>query len=241
MQNPADFLTDEERQHLFTDPVGRAALEKILRASKHAEGFTASLIGQLGAHGPGLYARAPQWHKRTVQRINKAVAMYLFGLGVEFQKHSIQQEHCDSLVQNPDAMFSLLEAANKARVSVKTALESFTLYLNPLERVTGTLERLRILAEHQKLSNPTGLFVKLMRSGDDVRLPAHLETRQQPVEAPKRSVRGFRVGDAVQGLQTGARFIVKAFSETGLVLARDGDDLADLIRASFDQVRHCSA
>ncbi|WP_235514292.1 hypothetical protein [Deinococcus sp. Leaf326] len=89
---------------------------------------------------------------------------------------------------------SLTALAGEAKVDAQQALSAVLRYGNPMARVMGVLEDIRALVLHDcRVFNPTGLFVRLMRSGEDVRLPARVRaqreerqegTREDPLPLP---------------------------------------------------------
>ena len=74
----------------------------------------------------------------------------------------------------------LTALAAEAKVDPKQVISSVMRYGNPLARVKGVLEDLRALVVNEcRVTNPTGLFVRLMRSGEDVRLPASVQAKRE--------------------------------------------------------------
>ncbi|AFD27417.1 hypothetical protein [Deinococcus gobiensis] len=86
------------------------------------------------------------------------------------------QEHRDTLEMD----VNLTALAGQAKVDATQALSAVLRYGNPIARVMGVLEDIRALVRHDcRVFNPTGLFVRLMRSGEDVRLPARVRARRE--------------------------------------------------------------
>ena len=74
----------------------------------------------------------------------------------------------------------LTALAAEAEVDPKQVISSVLRYGNPFARVKGVLEDLRALVVNEcRVTNPTGLFVRLMRSGEDVRLPASVQAKRE--------------------------------------------------------------
>ncbi|KQR01758.1 hypothetical protein [Deinococcus sp. Leaf326] len=74
----------------------------------------------------------------------------------------------------------LTALAAEAKVDPKQVISSVLRYGNPFARVKGVLEDLRALVVNEcRVTNPTGLFVRLMRSGEDVRLPASVQAKRE--------------------------------------------------------------
>lgn len=74
----------------------------------------------------------------------------------------------------------LTALAAEAKVDLKQVISSVLRYGNPFARVKGVLEDLRALVVNEcRVTNPTGLFVRLMRSGQDVRLPASVQAKRE--------------------------------------------------------------
>ncbi|WP_155300642.1 hypothetical protein [Deinococcus kurensis] len=78
---------------------------------------------------------------------------------------------------------ALMDAATAAGVDAKPALTAVTRFHNPLERVLKVLNDLRLAATEQAFRNVTGLFVRLMRSGEDVNLPMSVLAQQAAQKA----------------------------------------------------------
>lgn len=81
-------------------------------------------------------------------------------------------------IQEIDVELTALAAG--ARVDAKQVLSAVLRYQNPVARVKGVLEDLQTLVVNQcRVTNPTGLFVRLMRSREDVRLPASVQAKRE--------------------------------------------------------------
>lgn len=134
---------------------------------------------------------APQTCPKTLRRVySQGVPMCMSSL---VQK---EQVHTDTLETG-----QLQTLAGEAQVDAKQALSAHLRYGNPLERVTRVLTDIKaLISNHCKVHNPTGLFVRLMRSGGDVQLPAAVVAKRESsqVDRPKAAQVPLRVGDVVK-------------------------------------------
>ncbi|UQN08516.1 hypothetical protein [Deinococcus sp. QL22] len=108
---------------------------------------------------------------KTLRRIfSQGVRMYT-GDSLEQEK----QHHLDS-----SELADLHLLAKEAKVDAKQVLSSLLRYGNPLTRVKTVLEDIRALVVHQcRITNPTGLFVRLMRTGENAMLPARVTAKRE--------------------------------------------------------------
>lgn len=123
-----------------------------------------------------VYQAVPHMNARTVRRV-------LAGAGdtVRMCMSSVlkeEQEHKDSIESG--VLVEVQQIAEKARVRPAIALAAVTRYLNAPERVRAVLQDIQALQDAQcKVWNPTGLFTRLMRSGENVRLPDRVTAKRE--------------------------------------------------------------
>lgn len=131
-----------------------------------------------------VYQAVPQMNPRTVRRVlagrNGAVLMCMSSLSSE-----IEQVHTDS---NGNAVLAeVQQAAEGAKVRPQIAIAAVTRYLNSPERVCRVLGDIHsMLNAGCRVWNPTGLFTRLMRSGEEVRLPERVQQQRQQQTAQKQ-------------------------------------------------------
>lgn len=126
-----------------------------------------------------VYAQAPNVHPRTLRRcLAGAGDSVLMCMSFEVEK---KQEHKDS---NEIAVLAdIPQLAEKAKVKPSVAMAAITRFLNSPERVSTVLKDIHTLqTESCRIWNPTGLFTRLMRSGENVKLPSRVIAKREQAQ-----------------------------------------------------------
>lgn len=115
-----------------------------------------------------VYQAVPQMNPRTVRRVlagrTDSVRMCMCSEVQTEQVHKDSTEKAD--------WDSIPELAGQAKVRLEIATAAVSKYQNAPSRVARVLRDIHSLREAGcRVWNPTGLFTRLMRSGEDVRLP----------------------------------------------------------------------
>lgn len=119
--------------------------------------------------------------ERSVQHLGSCpkTVRRIFSQGVRMCMDSLvpeEQPHLDTLEVN-----ELTTLAGEAKVDAKQALSALLRYGNLFSRVKQVLLDIRALVVHEcRVTNPTGLFVRLMRSGENVQLPSRVSAGRVP-------------------------------------------------------------
>jgi len=154
--------------------------EAAVAASGDAYSLAAVALAVSGGTVEGAYQQVPNLRPRTVRYIlasPNAGRMYSSSVS-ELQEHKGASDEVE--------LGRLRDLAETVKVAPGVAESAVTRYGNALDRVERVLEDLATLQrESCRVTNPTGLFVRLMRSGRDVLLPARVERDRAEVAAMK--------------------------------------------------------
>lgn len=142
-------------------------------------------LAMTGVTEASVYQAMPVMNARTVRRVlagrKDSVRMCMSS------RSGTEGVHMDSIENG--VLVEIQQQAEKVKVRGSVAMSAVTRYLNSPERVRKVLQDIQALQEaHCKVWNPTGLFTRLMRSGEDVRLPDRvIQAREkQQVEKMER-------------------------------------------------------
>lgn len=158
------------------------AAERAVTESTDAYGVAAVALAVTGATVESAYQAMPEMNPRTVRRVlagaGDAVRMCM--------SSSVQKEQeLKDTIENAD-LESIRAMAEKAKVAPGVAESAVTRYGNNPERVRRVLADLgTLVAENYRVWSPTGLFTRLMRSGQEVKLPERVVQARRQVEQQK--------------------------------------------------------
>jgi hypothetical protein len=145
--------------------------------SSDAYSLAAVALAVSGGTVEGAYQQLPNLRPRTVRYIlasPNAGLMYTSSVS-ELQEHKGASGEVE--------LGKLRDLAETVKVAPGVAESAVTRYGNALDRVTRVLADLQTLQrENCRVTNPTGLFVRLMRSGRDVLLPERVVQARKAVE-----------------------------------------------------------
>lgn len=163
----------------------------------------ATLLAEAGLSPPQLAALCPRLHPKTRGRLAAMMRSLLLERALEEQRSRPQEPSGPAAPSSPAGQ--VVEAALSASVSEKVALEALLRYRNPLEFVLGTLRNIESLRRTcRTVTNPTGLFVRSMKTKQPVKLP------QGRPAAPARPV---RVGQLAWCEEAGRWLPISALNE----------------------------
>lgn len=155
--------------------------EKAVSDSRTAYQLAGVSLALTGATNATAYQVVPNLNARTVRRVLADVSdtVRTCMLNISSNKEPI---HLDS---NEIAVLADIQReAERAKVRPQVAMSAVTRYLNAPERVSRVLQDIHALQEAQaRVWNPTGLFTRLMRTGQDVKLPERItQSREQAAQ-----------------------------------------------------------
>lgn len=159
------------------------AAEEAIRESTDAYGVAAVACALTGVSLESPYQSMPGVHPRTVRRVlagaGESVRMCMSS--ISFQKEQVHKDSNESAVLD-----GIREIAEGCKVAPGIAEVAVTRYGNSPERVMRVLDGITaLLAEGCKVFNPTGLFTRLMRSGQEVKLPTRVVQARQEARKAK--------------------------------------------------------
>lgn len=147
--------------------------EKNIGEAPDAYSLASIACALTGVKSQTAYQQLPQMHPRTVRRV-VAGAVHMCMSDV-FEEEGVHQDTTESAV-----LVEIQQLADKAKVRPAVAISAVTRYLNSPERVKRVLADISVLQQaHCKVWNPTGLFTRLMRSGEDVRMPDRVNQQRE--------------------------------------------------------------
>lgn len=178
------------------------------------------------------YSFFPDMHPRTVRRVwERATVLMEMLMDGETTPAPPTSLHLDST-----ELERLTAQASEAKVNLKAAVTAVLRFANPLERVTRVLTDIRALAQlGTPARNPSGLFVRLMRSGENVRLPMRAEAEREEKAAETAKRPPLKVGDWIKWNFEW----VRVMTTNGLhaMLSPTGDEF-DIYKVNVDAVAH---
>lgn len=164
----------------FLGALADAISEAEKNISEATDAYTLASVAcaMTGVRVETAYQQLPEMHARTVRRVLAgAVRMCMVDV---ISKEGIHQDTTESSV-----LVEIQHLASEAKVRPVIAMSAVTRYLNSPERVKRVLIDISVLQQaHCKVWNPTGLFTRLMRSGQDVKMPDRVkQQREENVQA----------------------------------------------------------
>lgn len=170
----------------------------LLQADLRTRSITAydalrTLLTLAGAgHVDHSYQVAPKACPRTLRRaFSQGVLMCL--------DVSLQENKNPSDTLKEEELSELQMLAREAKVPAEHAITAMLRFGNPLTRVKQVLVDIRALIVHGgKVTNPPGLFIKTMRSGEDVKLPQRVQAvrdQEQTRKAVQGAAGAIQVGE----------------------------------------------
>lgn len=149
-----------------------AEAEKHVSTAPDAYALAAVACAMTGVKAETAYQQMPEMHPRTVRRVvSGAVRMCMSDV---VEEEGVHKDTTDSAV-----LVEVQQLAEKAKVRPMVAMSAVTRYLNAPARVCKVLQDIQALQDAQcKVWNPTGLFTRLMRSGQDVKLPDRVTAKR---------------------------------------------------------------
>lgn len=167
----------------FTDALTAAvtAAEQAVQASPDAYALAGVALAVTGTSEAQVYQSVPQMNPRTVRRVlsgcKDSVRMCMSSFNL--QGEQVHKDTIESAV-----LIEVQQAAEGAKVRPQIAIAAVTRYLNSPERVCRVLGDIHsMLNAGCRVWNPTGLFTRLMRNGEEVRLPERVQQQRQQVAA----------------------------------------------------------
>jgi len=152
-------------------------VEEAVTTSTDTYSLAAVACAVAGVETDRAYQQLPNLRPRTVRYIlasPNAGRMYSSSVS-ELQEHKGASGEVE--------LGRLRDLAETVKVAPGVAESAVTRYRNPLDRVERVLEDLATLQrESCRVFNPTGLFVRLMRTGKDVLLPERVTQARKAVE-----------------------------------------------------------
>lgn len=171
----------------FTDALTEAvtAAEQAIVQAADAYALAGVALAVTGVSEAQVYQAVPQMNPRTVRRVlsgcNDTVRMCMSSFSSERE-----QVHKDS--NESAVLVEVQQAAEGAKVRPQIAIAAVTRYLNSPERVCRVLDDIHsMLNAGCRVWNPTGLFTRLMRSGEEVRLPERVQQQRQQQTAQQQA------------------------------------------------------
>lgn len=166
----------------FTDALTAlvAQVEEAVTSSTDAYSLAAVACAVAGGTVETAYQTMPNLRPRTVRYIlaSPNAGRMCLSSSCELQEHKGASGEVE--------LAGLRDLAETVKVAPGVAESAVTRYGNALDRVTRVLADLQTLQrENCRVTNPTGLFVRLMRSGRDVLLPERVVQARKAVEEKK--------------------------------------------------------